>query len=51
MLIIKYERIYRVNKELKSLYIFRTASQNDSAIDNQLAKALSVSVYHNGCYF
>ena len=52
MLATKYERIHQIKQEkLENFYIPRTASQNNSAINNQLAKALSASVYYNGCHF
>ena len=34
MLAIEHERIHRIKGELKGPYIFKTASQNNSAIDN-----------------
>ena len=34
MLVTKHERTYQVNGKFKNLYIFKTASQNDNAINS-----------------
>ena len=51
MLAIKHERIYQIEREFKNPYIFRAVSQNNSAINSQLARALFISIYYNDYYF